>query len=75
VDHVERGRLSRKNSDILNYHIAVSHSLLEDTLLFVAIGVCAWWITIPRVILAGIVVWLKRLIDWMVTRKEIQEIT
>ncbi|HOP46246.1 MAG TPA: hypothetical protein PK874_01175 [Desulfobacteraceae bacterium] len=75
VDHVERGRLSRKNSDILNYHIAVSHSLLEDTLLFVAIGVCAWWITIPRVILAGIVVWLKRLIDWVVTRKEIQEIS
>jgi hypothetical protein len=27
------------------------------------------------VILAGIVVWLKRLIDWMVTRKEIQEIS
>ena len=75
VDHVERGRLSRKNSDILNYHIAVSHSLLEDTLLFVAIGVSAWWITIPRVILAGIVVWLKRLIDWVVTRKEIQEIS
>ena len=75
VDHVERGCLSRKNSDILNYHIAVSHSLLEDTLLFVAIGVCAWWITIPRVILAGIVVWLKRLIDWVVNRKEIQEMS
>lgn len=75
VDHVERGRLSRKNSDILNYHIAVSHSLLEDTLLFVAIGISAWWITIPRVILAGIVVWLKRLIEWLVTRKGFQEIS
>ena len=64
IDHVERGQLSARNADILNYHIAVSHSLLEDTLLFVAIGVPALWITVPRVILAGIVVWLKRLLEW-----------
>jgi hypothetical protein len=63
IDHVERGRLSRNHTDILNYHIAVSHSLLEDTLLFVAIGASIGWITIPRVILAGIVVWIKRGID------------
>jgi spore maturation protein SpmB len=65
VDHVDRGYLSMRHADILNHHIAVSHSLLEDTLLFVAIGVSVWWITIPRVILAGIVVWLKRLVDWV----------
>ncbi len=64
IDHVQRGRLSRKNADLLNYHIAVSHSLLEDTLLFVAIGVSVWWITLPRIALAGMVVWLKRLVDW-----------
>lgn len=63
IDHVERGRLSRNHADILNYHIAVSHSLLEDTLLFVAIGASLGWITIPRVILAGIAVWIKRGID------------
>lgn len=63
IDHVSQGRLSQKHADLLNYHIAVSHSLLEDTLLFVAIGVSAGWITIPRVILAAAVVWLKRLLD------------
>lgn len=62
IDQVKRGCLSRKHPDILNYHIAVSHSLLEDTCLFVAIGASAGWITIPRIILAGIVVWLKRLL-------------
>ncbi len=71
VDHVERGRLSRSHADILNYHIGVSHSLLEDTMLFVAIGVSVWWITIPRVILAGIVVWLKRLLDWALAKKNV----
>jgi hypothetical protein len=31
----------------------VSHSLLEGTCLFVAIGVSVWWITLPRLALAG----------------------
>lgn len=63
IDHVERGRLSREHANILNYHIGISHSLLEDTCLFLAIGVSVWWITIPRIILAAIVVWIKRLTD------------
>lgn len=65
VDHVESGRLSREHANILNYHIGISHSLLEDTCLFLAIGVSVWWITIPRVILAALVVWLKRLSDYI----------
>jgi hypothetical protein len=70
IDHVERGRLSRNHADILNYHIAVSHSLLEDTLLFVAIGASIGWITLPRVILAGAVVWIKRGVDrWLVRNR------
>lgn len=67
IDHVERGRLSGKHADILNYHIAVSHSLLEDTLLFVAVGASAGWIIFPRIVLAGLVVWIKRLIEWTCT--------
>jgi hypothetical protein len=60
IDEVDSGRLKKDHADILNYHIAISHSLLEDTLLFVAIGVSAWWITFPRVIIAGAVVWIRR---------------
>ncbi len=71
LDHVGRGHLTPTQADLLNIHIAISHSLLEDTLLFVAIGVSAWWIVIPRVILAGIAVWLKRLID-SIHRKSIR---
>ena len=63
VDHTRRGVLPKSDADTLNHHIAISHSLLEDTCLFVAIGVSAWWITIPRIVLAGIVVWAKRLFD------------
>jgi len=62
IDQSQKGTLNRKELDILNYHIAISHSLLEDTLLFVAIGVSAWWISVPRLFIAGIVVWGARLI-------------
>lgn len=56
-EQVETGKLQLSDADLLNHHIAVSHSLLEDTLLFVAIGVSALWITFPRVALAIIAVW------------------
>lgn len=57
---VTEGRLTQANGDLLNHHMAVSHSLLEDTLLFVALGVPAAWIVVPRVILAVAAVWLRR---------------
>jgi spore maturation protein SpmB len=65
VEYVESGRLSRKHADMLNYHIAISHSVLEDASIFMAMGVSFWWVTIPRIILAAIAVWLKRLFDWV----------
>ena len=58
---VAEGRLSRDDGDLLNHHIAISHSLLEDTLLFVALGVSAFWVTVPRLVLAIAAVWARRL--------------
>lgn len=49
--------ISAREADRLNHHLAVSHSLLEDTLIFVAIGVPVLWITLPRILLAIGVVW------------------
>ena len=61
IEAVEKNEITSSNANLLNYHIAINHSLLEDTLLFVAIGVPAFWIVIPRIILAMIVVWSVRL--------------
>lgn len=61
IEQTEKGRITKKEADILNHHIAISHSLLEDTLLFAAIGVPIIWITFPRLFLAFIVVWIYRL--------------
>lgn len=65
IDQARAGTLDKNEQNILNYHIALSHSLLEDTLLFVAIGVSPWWIIIPRLILATAVVWTARLKYWL----------
>lgn len=60
IEQVEDQKISRSDARMLNNHLAISHSLLEDSLIFVAIGVPAFWITIPRVLLAIIVVWVIR---------------
>lgn len=60
IEQTREGKISRREANILNHHIAISHSLLEDTLLFVAIGVPVIWLIMPRLILAFVVVWLLR---------------
>jgi spore maturation protein SpmB len=57
LEDVRTGALTRKDAQLLNRSIGVCHSLLEDTLLFVAIGAWAFWITVPRLALAAVVVW------------------
>ena len=60
IEEVENKSITPKSANLLNYHIAINHSLLEDTLLFVAIGVPAGWIIAPRFIMAILVVWSVR---------------
>jgi hypothetical protein len=60
LEEVQQGRITRPEADLLNYHIAISHSNLEDVLLFAAIGVFIPWMLIPRIILAVAVVWGRR---------------
>lgn len=60
IEQVEEKEIASRDAKLLNHHIAINHSLLEDTLLYVAIGVPVLWITFPRIILAIIAVWIVR---------------
>ena len=60
IERVESGKLSLSEGDLFNHHVGISHSLLEDTLLFMAIGVPLFWAVVPRFMLAIIIVWLER---------------
>ena len=62
IEETEQGQITKEDANLLNHHLAISHSTLEDTLLFMAIGVSAFWVLVPRVVLAVGVVWLVRLL-------------
>jgi spore maturation protein SpmB len=61
INQSEEGKLSPSDADLLNHHIAVSHSQLEDTMLFVAIGYPLAILVIPRILLAIVYVWVRKL--------------
>lgn len=70
MDYAKQGRLTEKEADLLNYHLAVSHSQLEDPLLFAVLGLPVLWLIIPRIALAMIVVWMRRLWE-VINRKKV----
>jgi hypothetical protein len=61
INQSEEGRLSRAEADLLNHHIAISHSQLEDTLLFAAMGYNILILVFPRILLSILYVWVRRL--------------
>lgn len=61
IDEVRDGRATPAEVRRLNAHVALSHSLLEDTLLFATVGLPLFWLLVPRMVLAAIVVWVQRL--------------
>ncbi len=60
-EEAETGRLNAADGDLLNHHLGVSHSLVEDTALFAAFGAPVAWLILPRLALALVVVWERRL--------------
>ena len=60
ISEVEAGNISKEEADLLNYHVAVSHSNLEDLLLFAAIGASVFWMLSIRLAFAALSVWIVR---------------
>jgi len=65
IEQVQDGKISVKDAIMLNNHLAISHSLLEDTALWVVVGVPLFWVTVPRVALAIVVVWSIRFFKFL----------
>ena len=56
VNELEKGEVTRGEARQLNISIALTHSLIEDTLLFVAIGIPLLWLVVPRMLCSIIAV-------------------
>lgn len=69
VEQMEQKKLSYSSGNLLNLHLAMCHSLLEDTIIFVTIGIPFFWIVATRLFFAMLVVWTRRGYDYMYIRK------
>lgn len=62
IDQREKNRMTREDADLLNHHISISHSQLEDPLLFLTLGYTLHWLIWPRIIVAIMFVWIRRIV-------------
>lgn len=61
IDEAEQGTTTKEENDILNHHIGVSHSNLEDLLLFTAMGGNFLWMLLSRWAMSLLLVWERKL--------------
>lgn len=61
MEEKESGKVSRRELDLLNHHVAASHSNIEDVMLFFSIGASLFWMYALRLVFAAAVVWERRL--------------
>lgn len=57
LDEVARGNITRREINLLNTHIGISHSNLEDLLLYASIGGIWWVILLSRWVMTSLLVW------------------
>ncbi len=61
VEEAKSGHLSRDDLELLHLSIGMNHSMVEDPALFLPLGIHPFWLYVPRLIVAIIVVRLVRL--------------
>jgi hypothetical protein len=59
-ERIKSGDMKPQEADLFNHHAALCHSLMEDSVLFLVVGIPLFWITVPRLILALLAVWIER---------------
>jgi len=61
IDETESGKITKDDVDLLNHHIGISHSNLEDVLLLGSVGAVIWWMLLARWAFSFLLVWELRL--------------
>jgi hypothetical protein len=61
IEESKQKRISQEEADLLNHHIGISHSNLEDVILLASVGASVFWMLASRWVMAAIVVWLRKL--------------
>ncbi|MDR2085291.1 MAG: nucleoside recognition domain-containing protein [Bacteroidales bacterium] len=68
IEETQSGNVSLKDADLLNHHISISHSNLEDLLLLASIGGMVWWLLLSRWAMSFVLVWERRFENFVVEK-------
>ena len=68
VEEAKSGHLSRDDLELLHLSIGVNHSMVEDPPLFLPLGIHPFWLYVPRLVMAILIVRLVRLHQRFVRR-------
>ena len=60
VEEAKEGHIKKEELEKLHLSIGINHSMIEDPALFLSLGLSAFWLWVPRFILAIVAV---RLLD------------
>jgi spore maturation protein SpmB len=74
VEEANEGHLGKEELEALHLSIGINHSLIEDPALFLALGLSAFWLWIPRLITAVIAVRLFSFYHLLFTRGQSAEL-
>jgi hypothetical protein len=61
VEELKEGRLSNEDVEGLHLSIGIHHAIVEDPILFMMMGLSPFWLIVPRLIMAILVVRLYSL--------------
>ena len=61
IEEAEKGITTKEENDLLNHHIGISHSNLEDLLLFATVGGSILWMLLSRWTMSFILVWERKI--------------
>ena len=61
MEETESGKITKEDANLLNHHIGISHSNLEDVLLMGSMGAMMLWMLFSRWIMSFVLVWELRL--------------
>ncbi len=67
VEEAKKGHLTKDELEELHLSIGINHAMIEDPSLFLSLGLSAFWLWVPRLIVAIIAVRLLGL--WQLVRK------
>ncbi len=65
ISYLEEGKVTEKETRIIGVFIALCHALVEDTAIFMAVGVPIIFLLIPRLFAAYVWCWgINRVMQW-----------